>query len=52
MGVLDFDLTQDQLQDLSELSDFKPGFPWSFLNDEDVLELIHGKNYQKLDIHR
>jgi aryl-alcohol dehydrogenase-like predicted oxidoreductase len=52
MGVLEFDLSPSQTEEISELSDFKPGFPWSFLHEEDVLELIHGKTHQKLDIHR
>ena len=52
MGVLDFDLSPKQLQYIVELSDFKPGYPWSFMHEEYVLELIHGKTYQKLDFHR
>jgi aryl-alcohol dehydrogenase-like predicted oxidoreductase len=52
LGVLEFELTPDQLQEIGELSDFQVGFPWSFLHDEYVLELIHGKTYPKLDFHR
>ncbi len=52
LGALDFELSPDQLQEITELSDFKVGFPWAFLHDEDVLELIHGKTFQKLDRHR
>jgi hypothetical protein len=35
-----------------EFSDFELGFPWSFLHDEDVLELVHGDTNQLLDRHR
>jgi aryl-alcohol dehydrogenase-like predicted oxidoreductase len=52
LGVLDFELSPDHLQEISELSKFKIGFPWSFLHDEDVLELIHGKTHSYLDLHR
>jgi aryl-alcohol dehydrogenase-like predicted oxidoreductase len=52
LGVLEFELTPDQLQEIGELSDFQVDFPWSFLHDEYVLELIHGKTYPKLDFHR
>lgn len=52
LGVLEFELSPDELQEIGVLSDFRVGFPWSFLHDEDVLELIHGKTYPKLDLHR
>jgi aryl-alcohol dehydrogenase-like predicted oxidoreductase len=52
LGVLDFDLSTEQLSLIDEFSDFELGFPWSFLHDEDVLELIHGDTNQLLDRHR
>jgi aryl-alcohol dehydrogenase-like predicted oxidoreductase len=52
LGVLDFELSPEQLQEITELSDFKIGFPWSFLHEESVLELVHGKTYPDLDLHR
>jgi len=52
LGVLDFELSADQLLEIGDLSDFQLGFPWSFLHEEYVLELIHGKTYPNLDIHR
>lgn len=52
LGVLEFQLSPDQLQEIDSLSDFQIGFPWSFLHGEDVLELIHGKTYPKLGLHR
>jgi hypothetical protein len=50
--VLDFELSPEQLDEISEISDFKVGFPRSFLHDEYVLELIHGKTHSILDLHR
>jgi aryl-alcohol dehydrogenase-like predicted oxidoreductase len=52
LGVLDFELSTKQLTLIEEFSDFELGFPWSFLHDEEVLELIHGDTHQILDRHR
>jgi aryl-alcohol dehydrogenase-like predicted oxidoreductase len=52
LGALDFELTQDQMNVIDEFSDFKPGFPWSFLHEKYVLGLIHGKTNDILDRHR
>jgi aryl-alcohol dehydrogenase-like predicted oxidoreductase len=52
LEVLDFELSEDQMQEITEFSDFKVGFPRSFLHDDYVLELIHGKTYPNLDLHR
>jgi len=52
LGVLEFELSADQLLEIGDLSDFQPGFPWSFLHEEYVLKLIHGKIYPNLDLHR
>ena len=52
LGVLDFELSETQIKEINALSDFQVGFPRSFLHDEYVLELIHGKTYQNLEIHR
>ncbi|MBE9474104.1 MAG: aldo/keto reductase [Chloroflexi bacterium] len=52
LGVLDFELSPDQLLETGELSDFQVGFPWSFLHEEYVLELVHGKTYSKYNLHR
>jgi hypothetical protein len=45
LGVLDFELSPDQLLDNGDLSDIQVGFPWSFLHEEYVLDLVHGKTY-------
>lgn len=52
LGVLEFELSEEQIKEIDELTDFQVGFPRSFLNDDYVLELIHGKTYQNLEIHR
>ncbi len=52
LGALDFELSPDQLKEITELSDFQVGFPWSFLHEKSVLELVHGKTYPNLELHR
>ncbi len=52
LGVLDFELSDDQIKEINSLSDFQLGFPRSFLHDDYVLELVHGKTYGNLDLHR
>lgn len=52
LGVLDFELSDDQIKEINSLSDFQVGFPRSFLHDDYVLELVHGKTYGNLDLHR
>jgi aryl-alcohol dehydrogenase-like predicted oxidoreductase len=49
LKALEFELSQDHLSTIDQISDFKAGFPWSFLHDEDVLELLHGKTNEFLD---
>lgn len=52
MKALEFELSQEQLSVIDEFSGYKPGFPWSFLHEKDVLELIHGNTHETLDSHR
>lgn len=49
LEALEFELSQDHLSTIDQISDFKAGFPWSFLHDESVLELLHGKTNEFLD---
>jgi aryl-alcohol dehydrogenase-like predicted oxidoreductase len=51
LGALDFELDTAQLAAIDALSDFKAGFPWDFLHDDDVNRLLHGKTYDLLDNH-
>ncbi len=52
LGVLDFELTPEQIQNIEAIAPFEIGFPRSFLLGEHVLNLIHGKTAGLLDNHR
>ena len=52
LGCLDFELTEVQLKQLSETSDFKVGFPISFLTNDHVRGLIFGDTFALTDNHR
>ncbi len=49
LGVLDFALTSEQMQRLSDLSPIKLGFPHDFAADDEVRGLIFGDTFDKLD---
>ena len=49
LGCLDFELTPEQLQRLSEASPIDLGFPHSFLGSDHVRGLIFGKTFDLLD---
>ena len=49
MGCLDFELTLEQLQRLSDASPIDLGFPHSFLGSDHVRGLIFGKTFDLLD---
>jgi aryl-alcohol dehydrogenase-like predicted oxidoreductase len=49
LGCLDFELTSEQLQRLSELSPIQLGFPRSFLESDGVRGLIFGDTYDLID---
>lgn len=52
LGCLDFALSRDQVQALSDTASFRPGFPHSFLKDDEVLNLIFGDTYHLIENHR
>lgn len=52
LGCLDFSLSGEHLQALSEASPIQLGFPHSFLASDHVRALIFGETYAKLDNHR
>jgi aryl-alcohol dehydrogenase-like predicted oxidoreductase len=52
LGVLEFELSPEQLEEVSGFIDFQLGFPWDFLHEPYVLELVHGKIYPDLEFHR
>jgi aryl-alcohol dehydrogenase-like predicted oxidoreductase len=52
LGVLDFELTAEQIAELNQLADFKLGFPMSFLTNDHVRGLIFGETFALIDNHR
>jgi aryl-alcohol dehydrogenase-like predicted oxidoreductase len=52
LGCLDFQLTRDQMQRLSEISRIDLGFPQQFINSDEIRELVFGGTYSKIDFHR
>jgi aryl-alcohol dehydrogenase-like predicted oxidoreductase len=52
LGVLDFELSPSQMEQIGGITEFRIGFPWEFLHEPYVLELVHGKNYPDLEFHR
>jgi len=51
LGILDFTLSDDQLEQLNAVSEFKLGFPLSFLTDDHVRGLIFGETFAHIDNH-
>jgi aryl-alcohol dehydrogenase-like predicted oxidoreductase len=51
LGILNFELTAGQIAELDAVTKFDPGFPWSFLHSENVLNLTHGNTAGLLDNH-
>lgn len=49
LACLEFTLTDDHLRQLDEVSKIKPGFPHSFLVDDEVKELIYGSTLPLID---
>lgn len=49
LGAATLRLTPDQIGQLDAASDFKLGFPREFLEDNEVIELIHGRNRTRID---
>lgn len=48
LGCLDFELSEEQIQLLSEASPIELGFPHSFLGSDHVRGLIFGKTYEQI----
>jgi aryl-alcohol dehydrogenase-like predicted oxidoreductase len=49
LGALDFTLTDEQLTRLSNLGEFRPGFPLSFLTSDEVRNLVFGETFGVID---
>jgi aryl-alcohol dehydrogenase-like predicted oxidoreductase len=52
LGALDVELSNEQLERLSDASGFRVGFPRDFLESEHVRELIFGDTFELIDDHR
>ncbi len=52
LGCLDFTLTDEQMAQLNEISEFKVGFPLSFLTNDHVRGLIFGETFAQIEDHR
>jgi aryl-alcohol dehydrogenase-like predicted oxidoreductase len=52
LAALEFELAPEHLERLEEASGYRPGFPTSFLDSDDVRELIFGTTYPLIDRHR
>ena len=52
LTALDVDLTDEQIERLSEASGFRLGFPRSFLESDHVRGLIFGDTFELIDDHR
>jgi aryl-alcohol dehydrogenase-like predicted oxidoreductase len=52
LAVLEFELSPEHVQRLDEASQFNPGFPQTFLKDDEVIQLVFGNTYPLLDNHR
>jgi hypothetical protein len=52
LGVLELELSDEQVERLSETSGFRVGFPREFLESDDVRGLIFGDTFELIDNHR
>ncbi|HEY4832272.1 MAG TPA: aldo/keto reductase [Waddliaceae bacterium] len=52
LECLDFNLTDDQINRLNEISKIDIGFPYDFLNQENVRKLIHGEVFQSIEYYK
>ncbi len=52
LGALDFELHEDQLRKLDEVSRIDLGFPHEFLNKDHIRDLMFGGTYEQIDNHR
>jgi len=52
LGALDIRLTDDQLATLDEVSRVDLGFPHNFMTDPNILDIVSGGSWERLDNHR
>lgn len=52
LGCLDWELNDNQLQRLAEVSAIDLGFPHEFLREDNIKELVYGNKWPLIDNHR
>jgi aryl-alcohol dehydrogenase-like predicted oxidoreductase len=52
LGALDVRLSDEQLETLDEVSRVDLGFPHNFLTDPNILDIVSGGSWERLDNHR
>jgi len=52
LGALEVRLTDDQLVTLDDVSRVDLGFPHNFLTDPNILDVVSGGSWERLDNHR
>ena len=52
LACLEFELSEEHLELLGNASPIELGFPRSFLESENVKNLVFGKTYELIDHHR
>jgi aryl-alcohol dehydrogenase-like predicted oxidoreductase len=52
LGILEVELSEEQMAELNAIADFKMGFPNDFLHSDHVRGMIFGDSYQALDFSR
>lgn len=48
IGSLDVELTQEEIQEIGSVTNFKPGFPAEFMDSPNVKSLMFGNTYDKI----
>jgi aryl-alcohol dehydrogenase-like predicted oxidoreductase len=51
LDCLKFSLNEEQMNKLSEASKIDPGFPHTFLNSDNIRDIVFGGTYNKIDNH-
>jgi diketogulonate reductase-like aldo/keto reductase len=52
LGSLDFELSDDHMQRLDEISKIDLGFPHEFLARDYIRDIVHAGRYSEIDNHR
>jgi diketogulonate reductase-like aldo/keto reductase len=52
LGALDVQLSDEQLATLDDVSQVDLGFPHNFLSDPNILDVVSGGSWERIDNHR